>query len=104
MASESVSSLPGNEEGLADLTVVNYRKLLGKDAAQAALLHSACAEWGFFYLDLGDDTQENYRETVDALFGVAKDYFAKPLKEKLKDTREEISVFNVCGFEAIIAA
>lgn len=67
-SSESVSSLPTREYDLADLTVVNYKKLLDKDAAQAALLHSAYAEWGFFYLDLGGNTIEHYRGTVEALY------------------------------------
>lgn len=91
------SGAPGNEYQVADLTVISYEKLLSKDATEAALLHSACAEWGFFYLDLGGSESEHYRETVDALFGIGKEYFAKPLEEKLKDTRKEIDVYNICG-------
>ena len=83
---------------MADLTVISYEKLLRKDAAEAAHLLSACAEWGFFYLDLGGSKGARYRKTVGELFGVSKDYFAKPIEEKLKDTMdEEIEVFNICG-------
>lgn len=91
------SGAPDNEYQLADLTVISYEKLLSKDATEAARLHSACAEWGFFYLDIGGSKSEHYRETVDTLFGIGKEYFAKPLEEKLKDTRKEIDVYNICG-------
>ena len=98
MSPSSTSSLtPGNEDQLADLTVISYEKLLSKDASEAALFHSACAEWGFFYLDFGGGKPQHYRETVDTLFGIGKEYFARPLEEKLKDTRKEIDVYNICG-------
>lgn len=96
-ASTSISTAPDNEYQVANLTVVSYEKLLRKDATEAALLHSACAEWGFFYLDLGDGQTKDYRETVNALFGVAKEYFAKPLEEKMNDMSTEIEVYNICG-------
>ena len=83
---------------MANLTVIHYEKLLRKDAAEAALLLSACADSGFFYLDLGGLSGERYQKTVDELFGVSKTYFAKPIEEKLKDTMdEEMQVFNICG-------
>ena len=97
-SSTPVSGLPGSATEIADLTVIHYEKLLRKDPAEAALLLSACADWGFFYLDLGGFSGEHYRKTVDDLFGVSKTYFAKPIEEKLKDTMdEEIEVFNICG-------
>lgn len=93
-----VSGAPGSENKVADLTVINYEKLLRTDAAEAARLLSACAEWGFFYLDFGGSRGDNYQKTVGELFGVSKDYFAKPIEEKLKDTMdEEMEVFNICG-------
>ncbi len=93
-----VSSAPGSDDKIADLTVISYEKLLRKDVTEAALLLSACAEWGFFYLDLGGGNGESYRQTVDKLFGVSKNYFAKPIEEKLKDTMDEdMEVFNICG-------
>lgn len=96
-ASISISTAPDNEYEVANLTVIRYEKLLRKDATEAAVLHAACAEWGFFYLDLGGSETKDYRETVDALFGVAKEYFAKPLEEKLEDMSKEIEVYNICG-------
>ena len=93
-----VSSAPGSDNKVADLTVISYEKLLRKDAAEAALLLSACAEWGFFYLDLGGSNGKNYRKIVGELFGLSQHYFAKPIEEKLKDTMdEEMEVFNICG-------
>ena len=97
-SSTPVSGPPGSATQIADLTVIQYEKLLRKDAAEAALLFSACADWGFFYLDLGGFSGEGYRKTVDDLFGVSKTYFAKPIEEKLKDTMDEdMQVFNICG-------
>ena len=93
-----VPSAQGSDSKVADLTVISYEKLLCKDAAEAALLLSACAKWGFFYLDLGGRNGENYRTIVGELFGVSQNYFAKPIEEKLKDTMdEEMEVFNICG-------
>ena len=99
MASSSTLSPneQGSEYGVADLTVISYDKILRKDAAEAALLFSACVDWGFFYLDLASNITEDYRQTVHSLFGVAKEYFAKPLEEKLKDTKKDIDAFNICG-------
>ena len=87
----------GNEFRVADLAVISYEKLLRKDPSEKALLHSACVDWGFFYLDLGGSGTESYLRAIESLFGVAKDYFAKPLEEKLRDTKKDISIFNVCG-------
>ena len=92
------STLSGCDNKIANLAIISYEKLLCKDAAEAVLLLSACAEWGFFYLDLGGGNGESYRKTVGELFDVSKGYFAKPIEEKLKDTMdEEIEVFNICG-------
>ena len=52
-SSTPVLGPPGSATQIADLTVIHYEKLLRNDAAEAALLLSACADWGFFYLDLG---------------------------------------------------
>ena len=104
MASSTPVSGPlGSATQVADLTVINYEKLLNKDAAEAARLLSACEDWGFFYLDLGGSSGEDYRKTVNDLFDVSKTYFAKPIEEKLKDTMdEEIQVFNICGCVATV--
>ena len=83
MASSTlVSSAPGVENEVANLTVVSFEKLLRKDAAEAALLLSACAEWGFFYLDLGGSDSKSYMKTVGEFFVVCKEYFSKPYDEK----------------------
>ena len=104
MASSALASgAPGSAHQIADLTVITYEKLLLKDPAEAALLLSACADRGFFYLDLGGFSGEGYRKTVGELFDVSKNYFAKPVEEKLKDTMdEEIEVFNICGWVASV--
>jgi isopenicillin N synthase-like dioxygenase len=85
------------DHAVTDLVIVNYDKLRLKDATETANLYSACAELGFFFLELGDRT-EGMLQTVDELFGVTKEYFAKSLEEKLKDTRTETDVFHICGY------
>ncbi len=94
-SSTSVPDIPASDCQLANLTVVSYDKILCKDSTEAALLFSACADQGFFYLDLGSST--NYQEIVNKLFEASKDYFSQPLEQKLKDKREDLSVFNICG-------
>jgi isopenicillin N synthase-like dioxygenase len=83
--------------GVANLTVVSYEKLLSNDQDESSRLLSACREWGFFYLDLTSTESASYLRTVNELSGVSKEYFAQPLDYKLKDTREEWSLFNICG-------
>ena len=97
-SSTPISIIPGSENRIADLIVISYEKLLRKDSTEAALLLSACADSGFFYLDFGGSKGDNYRKTVDELFSVSQEYFVKPIEEKLKDMRdEEMEVFNICG-------
>lgn len=85
------------EPQVANIALIAYEKLLAKDPAEIAKLYEACAHWGFFYLDLDGNQTKEYLDNVGALFGAAKEYFAKPLEEKLKDTRKEIPVYNICG-------
>jgi isopenicillin N synthase-like dioxygenase len=85
------------DHAVTDLVIVNYDKLRLTDATETANLYSACAELGFFFLELGD-RMEVMLQTVDELFGVTKEYFAKSLEEKLKDTRTETDVFHICGY------
>ncbi|TPX10756.1 uncharacterized protein E0L32_008325 [Thyridium curvatum] len=78
----------------ADLVVVSYDSLRRGEHAEVTALFSACTERGFFYLDL---TGEDNLVVVEQLFGVAKEYFSKPLEEKLKDMHSEQDVFHICG-------
>jgi isopenicillin N synthase-like dioxygenase len=82
---------------VTDLVIVNYDKLRLKDDTEIANLYSACTELGFFFLELGDRTG-GMLQTTDELFRVTKEYFAKSLEEKLKDTRSETEVFHICGY------
>ena len=96
--STSVSKNATSDDKIADLTVISYGKLLGKDEAEAARLLQACTEAGFFYLDLGGNETKGYLDMVTDLFEASKEYFAKPLQEKLKDTNnDDITLFNICG-------
>lgn len=93
----TITNAIDKEYCIADLAVINYSKLQRKDPAEAAKLYSACADWGFFYLDLDGDETRDYFQNLAALFAASKAYFAKPIKEKMKDKREEISIYNTCG-------
>ena len=96
-SAESVSQKAGKDSLVARLTVVSYERLLRKEPTEQTKLLSACCDWGFFYLDLGGIQTNDYLETVASLFAVSKEYFAKPLEEKLTDTRKELDVYNICG-------
>jgi isopenicillin N synthase-like dioxygenase len=85
------------EPQVADIAVISYEKLLAKDPAEVLKLYEASTHWGFFYLDLDGHQTREYLDNVGALFEAAKEYFARPLEEKLKDTRKEIPVYNICG-------
>jgi isopenicillin N synthase-like dioxygenase len=82
---------------LANLAVLNYEKLVKKDPVEASRLLFACANIGFFYLDLSSATAENYRNLVSALNRASQDYFSRPLKEKMKDMNNDWEVFNISG-------
>ncbi|KAM0667278.1 hypothetical protein ACQRIU_005133 [Beauveria bassiana] len=85
---------------VANLVVIIYDRLQRRDADEAARLHLACVEWGFFYLDLGDGGREMLK-TVDELLPIAREYFAKPFEEKLKDTHENEDIFHICGYKPL---
>ncbi|KAI8258385.1 2OG-Fe(II) oxygenase family oxidoreductase [Colletotrichum sp. SAR11_239] len=89
-------AVAGGDTNIADLVVLSYEGLLRGDDDESAKLLSACAEWGFFYLDLGPGGQE-ILETVDQLFSVAKEYFARPLEEKLRDSHDDEGILKICG-------
>ncbi|KAI1811458.1 2OG-Fe(II) oxygenase family oxidoreductase [Poronia punctata] len=95
------SSLSGDQCKIADLASISYDKLLEKNSEEVARLYSACADWGFFYLDLGGDGARDYLQRVDDLFAASRTYFSKPLDEKLKDTRDEIDIYNICGYKPL---
>jgi isopenicillin N synthase-like dioxygenase len=91
-------SVSESEQDNADLTVVNYQRLLSGDEDEELAMYTASSKWGFFYLDLGDFEDPKYLEIVRELFDASKTYFEKSLVEKLKDTRSEPDVFNICGY------
>ncbi|KAI0418526.1 2OG-Fe(II) oxygenase family oxidoreductase [Xylaria grammica] len=93
------SKPPGNKYKVADIALIKYDRLLQKDPEEVARLFSACADWGFFYLDLRGDGTKGYIQKVDDLFAASRAYFAQPLEEKLKDTSEDIDIYNICGFK-----
>jgi isopenicillin N synthase-like dioxygenase len=94
----SVPKSSENGDKVANLSVVSYQKLLSKDFAEAQILLHSCTEQGFFYLDLGSVDMKGYLKLKDSLFDVAKEYFSRSLEEKLQDSRDEIGVFNICGY------
>ena len=98
MAPVSCTNGIGKNYEMADLEVVSYQRLRGKDEIESAKLFNACTESGFFYLDLADPKDKPYCKTVEASFALSKEYFTRPLEEKLNDKREELSALNVCGY------
>jgi hypothetical protein len=86
-----------DETAIAELTVISYEKLLEGDKSEAARLSQSCIDRGFFYLDLSNNACSNYAELINSMFKISESYFEKPLDEKLKDTNEDFSLFNICG-------
>lgn len=82
---------------VANLAVVNHQKIRAGDVTEQEVLFKACVKYGFFYLDLSHDEDVEYLEVVDRMFEVSKEYFARPLEEKLKDTAKDMNTFNICG-------
>lgn len=95
----TISEVDANDGEIAELITINFKKLLNGDLRQSAQLLSACAEAGFCYLNLEDWKGNAYLDNVDSLLKVSKAYFAQPLEVKKKDTNEEISLFNICGYK-----
>ena len=90
--------LPGQcKYALANLATLDYEKLHQGDPAEVNALLKACSESGFFYLDLSSIDLEKYRTTVSALFDASKQFFCKPLEEKMKDFPPEIDILSFCG-------
>ncbi|OAQ65331.1 2OG-Fe(II) oxygenase family oxidoreductase [Pochonia chlamydosporia 170] len=84
---------------VANIPLVKYEKLLTRDPVEMTRLFDACEQWGFFYLSLDTEQMTDYTFNVTALFGAAKEYFAQPLEEKLKDMSKDIQVYNICGYK-----
>lgn len=83
---------------VANLAVINHQKIRAGDVTEQNALFEACEKWGFFYLDLSQDEGVEYLNVVDKTLEVSKEYFAKPLEEKLKDTAKDMNTFNICGY------
>src|SRR4051812_18632873 len=84
---------------LANLAVISFEKLASDDDTENNKLLHACSTWGFFYLDFGPDRSRPYQSATSHLFDFAKQYFAQPLEDKMKDTNEDWEVFNLCGYK-----
>ena len=93
------SGATATEPVLASLAVISHEKLVSDDDAETEKLLHACATWGFFYLDIGPDSAGSYQSATSDLFRFAKQYFAQPLEDKMKDMNKEWALFNVCGYK-----
>jgi len=89
---------PSPTDAIADLTAVNFGRLVSHDDNEIMRLQTACQKDGFFYLDLDDPQSEEYLELISDVFEDARHYFAQPLKMKMKDDKTGTPVANICGF------
>lgn len=68
------------------LPIINIASYLQNDPleqkAMAAALHSACVEWGFFYLDISSFL--DYPSQAEDLADLARQFFALSQEEKDK--------------------
>lgn len=89
---------PAGGDEVADLITISFAKLEARDQDEEARLLEACTKWGFFYLDVGQAKPLGYLKAVDDLFELSKEYFARPLDEKKRDTPDDFDTFNICGY------
>jgi len=88
-----------HEGKISDLTVISYKKLLYQDVVEVSKLLKACSELGAFYLDLRASGAQQYLAMVNGLNRVSREYFARPLTDKMKDTNQESDLLNLCGYD-----
>lgn len=72
---------------VAPLEVIDYARLVHNDPAEIEKLLGCAKLSGFFLLDLRGASTKSYIENVNALCGVADEYFSQPEEVKMKDFR-----------------
>src|ERR1700722_20180523 len=94
-----VTEEPRAPVDLANLKTIHYDKLFSGCSKETSRLLSACAQYGFFYLDLSSGAlrEEKYLDVVDGIFEVSKEYLARPLEAKLKDIIVANGTSDTCG-------
>ncbi|EPE34348.1 Clavaminate synthase-like protein [Glarea lozoyensis ATCC 20868] len=77
------------------LSSLSLSRLEGNNAEESKRLLEACAQDGFFYLDLRDHKQ--LLVDYEALLEIIKQYFNEPLDQKMKDDRKSDTI----GYEPV---
>lgn len=73
---------------VADLEVIDFEKIVGKDPVETAKLLKAAESTGFFFFTFSGSFSENLADYLRTAYQNCHGYFTKDLDEKMKDFRE----------------
>lgn len=76
---------------VADLEVIKLESLNAKDPVETAKLLRAAENQGFFYVSFDDSLSGKISEYLRTSYSNSHEFFTKPLDEKMKSFREDIS-------------
>ena len=83
---------------VAELQVINYKRLAANDLGEAEKLFRACQTDGFFYLDLDNPDDQIALNSVDDVYALAKALFALDEAEKLKYDVDKLGEMKLNGY------
>lgn len=73
---------------IADLSVINFSKLVENDQLAIETLLNAAQSFGFFYLSFDDPMSEDIANHLSVLYKACEVYFGLPHHEKMKSFRQ----------------
>ncbi|KAL4950751.1 putative 2OG-Fe(II) oxygenase family oxidoreductase [Aspergillus filifer] len=79
----------------APLSVIDWVRLKGDDAAECDRLLAACENQGFFYLDMTSDA--SFLQDHQSVLRFADQYFHQDIEQKMKDDRQS----DTHGYEPV---
>jgi isopenicillin N synthase-like dioxygenase len=73
----------GRKVDVAPLESINYARLVAKDPAEVEKLLEVCKTPGIFYLDLRDDSTQQWLVDLQDVYAISKQYFDQPHDVKM---------------------
>ena len=88
---------------VAELQMVNYKRLAANDINEAEKLFRACQTDGFFYLDLYDPDDQIVLNSVDDVYALARSLFTLDDAEKLIYDVDKLGEMKLNGYIILTA-
>jgi isopenicillin N synthase-like dioxygenase len=82
---------------MATLKTISFEKLLCSDHDELVSLLSACADDGFFWLDLSREETKHHWRQAEEIFIVMKEFFDQPLEKKLEFDSRKLGLEGLNG-------